>query len=209
MEKFNTGNDVKLMNLDLAHGRKYIRDYLDGQNGFQKKLIETIRSRRFSCKIIVPETYHMTHQINLNCGGVFSQNLKENQHESGVVKVIDSSLWLSCFIKELLKEDHLSCLFDDVMTNASEFMHGHSHGFIYHDFAYHFVSQSMIDSEKDILSLIYATKLSWHFLCVLFDAEIDCIEDIDRFISEVLDNFQVLILGIFDGESYLVMRADD
>lgn len=55
--------------------------------------------------------------------------------------------------------------------------------FLYNGDAYYYISKQMVDSDKDLLELIYATKLSWHFVCVLIEcfSSNDNVDDINNF----------------------------
>ncbi|MBD8514277.1 hypothetical protein IFO68_16460 [Photobacterium sp. CAU 1568] len=171
MEQLNQNNNINIdiVNVDVEIVRKYINSYFNDSNEFYKSLIEKISNDIYPCYVIVPKNFNAISEVNLSSGGVFNVNSKGNQNGSGIVKVVDSSDWLSLFIYDLIKRNDLCCVFDDVMASENEINDFKSRGFLYNGDAYYYISKQMVDSDKDLLELIYATKLSWHFVCVLIE----------------------------------------
>lgn len=146
-------------------------------------------------------------------GGIIKNNehRAQNIYKGGDRYVVegkcDCTELISLYIKGLFDDEGIKlCVFEDIMARPSDpDVEGRLSGsaLVSDHEVYHVVRAGNFDLKK-IQMIVTAVNVSWHFLCVGFKDYVDLKEAGLKEISNIIGDLAVLIVGAYDGESFVV-----
>lgn len=202
--------DIGLDRMALLLQNKKLIDYVDKKKLSEKAIIhikDMLNFDNYMCQCInkytesldeefeifayLPEDYDVNTVDKFKFGGVFSP----------------SPTYLGDYLMSKFNRHQNFCIvFDDVMANSSDFyIQKEKTVFLYNEEIYHCIDNSNA-SEELISKIIWATSVSWHFLCVILESEekLTKNEVAGNFSCDfILNNMKEFIVGAFDGEGFI------
>ncbi|MET1257579.1 hypothetical protein [Aliikangiella maris] len=126
-------------------------------------------------------------------------------------KVKDTSDWLSNYIYQSMLGDSSYCIIDDVMASDNELLDNNNTALKYGNGVLHVLNRENTASVEDVRKVIFAAKVSWHFVCLVvqvkekFRSKTKTQSDF-KLEKDVLSITEVIV-GAYDGEAYIIGRT--
>ena len=215
MEHLNLKSDemrkVKIKESVLTH----VNDVLSYDNHLCNSVRKNVTKKAKEFYAVLPEGVKNESIYDFSNGGVIPVQRKYIDKNFQCEKLGDASDWLAAYLYKKIKKYHYTCVFDDVMA-VQEDVNSFEHTSVtVNSEIYHMVCGRNIEDIEDIemiKKLIFAVKVSWHFVCVLIKEE-RISRDKKNSISmsefdEYLNSPCEVIVGAYDGESFVISKIN-
>jgi hypothetical protein len=188
-------------------------DYLDDILSFDNLTCsfarKHIQSKGKILSVTLPKSSNMKGINNYSVGGLLSVKNDIEDQSKIYNEISDTSGWLASYIFKKITKDNCVCIFDDVMGSPNDLKGFESTSFIIGSDIVHIASNRNIDVIEDIEKLIFATKVSWHFVCLIVktnDSLSEMKDTIEFNIEKDMGFISEIVVGAYDGEAFIVAR---
>lgn len=192
--------------LDYDLAWKYTQDTLDEANTLSSELLKIIPFEDGSFFTLLHDGANIERLYEFKAGIILPDQqliVTENNGSYSIIPTIRDEL-SELMLKTIKFEDDLCFFFDDVTRSPKE---KHidlfdARGLFYVDESYYMLNARNI-SKKLIIDCLNTSNAFWHSLCVLTKTYFSTKELDMKKIHEICLNTQLIMVGAYDGESYI------
>lgn len=205
--------ELKRHNLIFDSSWEYFRSTLDNANSLSSELLNVVDFRKGRFFTLLPDDAKTEKIYEFGQGEILVQNPTQEYFKAGekasftIIPTVNDQI-SEFILKNLTSQTQLSCVFDDVLSSATDKYHMdlfHAYGLHCDEEVYYLLNQKKISFDL-IIECLQQSKAFWHSLCVLTEAKFnDIIEqklETDK-IREICVNAKMVIVGAYDGEGYV------
>ncbi len=187
---------------DETNVKNYIDEVLSFNNTICKQAKLFISSNDVSYNMELPVLGNIDRTFTPRDGGKIK---KEITNSKGVSPVKDMSHWLAHYLYKKIIELDVICIFDDVMGTEGDLVGFEKTSFINkHEEMVHIACKRNISSKNELMKLIFASKVSWHFVCVI--AYTDKGFTTPEYYETDSLKVKEVVIGACDGEAFIVVK---
>jgi hypothetical protein len=142
---------------------------------------------------------------------VFEDNSKLMTVSS--VRTLNRNCLGSLLIDEVKKSRKNYCVFDDLLSEPDEILENDPQKgdkYLYNDQVYYILNRANITLDA-LVHYLHISNAFWHSLCLLTSGDIEMKENelSESALREISSNAQLIIVGAYDGEGYIIWKRSD
>ncbi|MEN3160384.1 hypothetical protein ABC502_18600 [Alkalimonas sp. NCh-2] len=198
MQKIKLNSNVK----------DYVVDMLSYNNDVCEFARVFLRGSFPQCYAILPAFVCQDKAEKIAEGGII--DLQHDFEKAETISSSDVTSWLAEYLFEKINAGGLFCIFDDVMASASDVEDFREFAVFRERGVFHVACKYNTRTVNDLIKIIYASKVSWHFVCAIALPSADAHEFLGDQI-EINDSsmkVQEIVLGAYDGESFIILSKN-
>lgn len=199
-----------LVELDVT-GKGFLKNMLASGKELSKLILEQVDFLGGKLYTVLPPPIELDKLYNFNEGGRF-KSCEANYSMSPylMMEVGNTNHILTKLVYEFLKQTSQGiCVFEDAMSLATDAVINNYPNQILTlgESVFYYLSAKEKADHKSIEKVIKTSNSLWHFLCIFTTVDYQIInEHVFNIYTlvELVNNIQAIIVGVYDGESYLI-----